>query len=76
MNTYGHDASSKRGVQERSVWITPEKAFVTGEMAEKRFALPIVRVPRCIPSMIIGAAPHIFGQYFLDIQVRCCLYQQ
>jgi len=50
-------------VQERSVWITPEKAFVTGEMAEKRFALLIGRVPGYIPSTIIGAAPPHFVAY-------------
>ena len=41
-----------------------EKAFGTGEMAEKRFALPIVRAPGYILSTIIGAAPHILWSVF------------
>lgn len=48
-------------MQKRSIWITPKKAFVTGEMAEKR-----VRATGYTSSTFIGAAPHIFGQYFLD----------
>ena len=54
----------KKGVPERSVWITPEKAFLIGEMAEKRFALQIVRAPGYIPSTIIGATPHILWLIF------------
>jgi hypothetical protein len=46
-------------VEERSVWITSEKAFVTDEMAIKRFALLIFGMPGHIPSMIIGATPQI-----------------
>ena len=45
--------------QDRSARITHEKAFVTGEMAEKRIPLPIGRAPGYIPSTVIGTAPHI-----------------
>ena len=40
--------------QDRSARIMPEKAFVTGKMAEKRIALPIGRVPGYIPSTHLG----------------------
>jgi hypothetical protein len=46
------------------VWITPEKALMIGEMAEKRFALPIGRGPGHIPSTIIGATSHILWPIF------------
>ena len=59
-----HNASCIMSAQDRSAWITPEKAFVTGEMAEKRIALPIGRAPGYIPSTFIGAAPHILGPIF------------
>jgi hypothetical protein len=68
-----HNASSKNGGQVRFVWITPEKAFVTGEMAEKRFALPIVRAPGYpIPSEISGLV-RIVGIFchFLTFSCPC-----
>ena len=49
----------------RSAWITPEKAFVRGEMSEQRITLPIGRAPGYIPSTIIGAPPHILWSIFL-----------
>jgi hypothetical protein len=57
---YSGITGHQKGAQERFVWITPEKALVIGEMAEKRFALPIGRVPGHIPSTIIGATPPHF----------------
>ena len=59
MTISSHNASCIMSAQDRSARITHEKAFVTGEMAEKRIPLPIGRAPGYIPSTVIGTAPHI-----------------
>ncbi len=51
---------NERTGQVCSAWITPEKAFETDEMDEKRIVLSIGRVPGYIPPTIIGTAPPHF----------------
>ncbi len=67
--TSSHNVSCIMSAQDRSAWITPEKAFVRGEMAEKRIALPIGRVPGYIPSTIIGTPPHILWSIFPVVNI-------
>ncbi|OIP88327.1 MAG: hypothetical protein CO013_04155 [Syntrophobacterales bacterium CG_4_8_14_3_um_filter_58_8] len=64
MPIFMHNASLKKGAQERHIRIVLKKAFVIREMVDKPFVLPIVRAPGYIPSTIIGAAPHILWPIF------------